>query len=217
MSTKNNKDLIKDLTDDLKPVKPLMGCYPRILMFILASYCLVFGAIVWFGFRSDISVLYNNHALLIQLFLLLIAGLMATAATFRLAVPCEHVGKGNYVLIGMATAIIIGVSAYCAMMGDPNDLNHLNQAMIWGRIKRIALISLLPTLLMVYMMRRARPVHASLVGFSSFMAISSLSVTGCKLSCPIDSLYINLVWHYLPIIVISVLGYIIGRYLYKWS
>lgn len=213
----DNKDLIKSLTQDLVPVKPLRAHYIRSLLFLLIGYTLIFLGISFLGFRSDIDMIWENHSLLAQVSVLMSAGLLATFATFKLTLPCEKISPLTWGMIILPIILIAGVIVFCAMNGTVEDFTPVyKQEMIIERLQRIGMIAIIPTLLMIMMIKRGRPVHSSLIGLTSFLAITALSVTGCRLSCPIDSLYANLLWHYAPIAVLALLGFIFGRYIYRW-
>lgn len=212
-----HKSFIDSLTKDLEPVKKQQTCHVKSLQFVLLSYCIIFLAAVFIGFRRDISLLFSNIEVLGQVIVLLVAGILSVIATFRLTIPSENVGRLNWGLIGSSVGLISCVTLYCAGGADAKDIEvYMHWNMISHRLKTFALLAILPTILMVWMIRKGRPVHTSLVGFTSFLAITCISVTGCRMLCPVDSLLANLVWHYMPIIVLSLLGYIIGRYIYRW-
>ncbi len=212
-----NDDLIQTLSEDLVPVKPLRAHYIRSLLFLLVGYSVIFCGISFFGFRSDIHMIWENYSLLAQLSVLMAAGLLSTFATFKLTLPCEKICKSTWIMIILSIILISSVMVFCAMGGSIEDFTPVySKEMIIERVQRIGLIAVIPTILMVVMIRRGRPVHSSLIGLTSFMAITALSVTGCRLSCPIDSLYGNLLWHYIPIAIISIIGLVIGRYIYRW-
>ncbi len=212
-----NDDLIKSLTEKLTPVKPLRCHYIRSLIFLFFTYALIFASISLFGVRSDIDLIFENHSLLVQLVLLMIAGLTATFATFKLTLPSEKISVLTWAMIITPVLLVGGVLAFCATMGTADDLiSFYSHDLLIARLRRVVLISIIPTIFIIYMIRKGRPIHGSLIGLTSFMAITALSVAGCRLSCSIDSLYANLLWHYLPIAILSLFGFLIGRYLYKW-
>lgn len=212
-----HKSFIDNLTKDLQPVSPHPKCYTRSLQFVLLSYLIIFCAAVSIGFRRDIHLLFDNVEVLGQVLALLLAGILAVIATFRLTIPSEGVGRITWGFIGASVFLISMVILYCASGADFRDLDlYLNWDMIAHRLKNFAFLAIVPTLLMVWMIRKGRPVHMSLVGFTSFLAITCISVSGCRMLCPVDSLLANLIWHYIPILILSGIGYLIGKYLYRW-
>lgn len=214
---KNNKKLIDDLSQDLKPVKPLLSSTKAALIFSLLGYGLVFIGVIIVGFRYDIGSIFHMPSLIVQLVALLVAGVFSVIATFRLSRPREKMDKTSLYLILSSAALIAAVVIYCAMMGDVDTAKSIiNKDLIVMRLRNVFLIALAPILLMIYMMRRARPVHTSMIGLSSFLAITAMAVTGCRLTCPIEALYANLLWHYGPIIILALLGYLLGRFIYRW-
>ncbi len=212
-----HKSLIDNLTKDLEPVTPQPRCHTRTLQFVLFSYLVIFCAAVLIGFRRDIHLLFDNVEVLGQVIALLLAGILSVIATFRLTIPSETVGRFTWGLIGSSVLLITIVILYCASGADMRDMDiYMNWDMIGHRLKNFAFLAIVPTILMVWMIRKGRPVHTSLVGFTSFLAITCISVSGCRMLCPVDSLFANLMWHYLPIILFSCVGNLIGRYIYRW-
>ncbi len=212
----NHKDFISSLCKDADPVKPTMCWNRRAIAFIFIAYTLVAIGVSGLGFRHDIATIMENKAVFYQLVALFLSGFIAALATFRLSIPRDTIDLTTKIQLGISTLIIIGLSSYCMIMGDSADLDrYLNFDEIMYRVKNLAMLSVFPIIIMVYLVKRARPVHTSMAGFACFLSVSSIAVMGCRMTCPIDSLYGNLLWHYLPILVLAGLGYLIGRFLYR--
>lgn len=214
-----NKNMnIDDLVNDLEPVKPMISRSLAALIFILLGYGIVFMIAFKIGFRHDIGMIFSMPKVLLQVTALFIAGLLAVFATFRLSCPQEEIDITTKSMITISILLITAVIFYCAGMGSPEEAQKLiSKGLAYVRVKNVLLVSLAPLILMFIMMRKARPVHTSLIGLTSALAVSAMSVTACKMTCNIESLHANLLWHYGPIVVIALIGFLVGKYVYKWK
>lgn len=220
MTNKDKKEKldIDTLVDDLCPVKPVMGSSLSALIFVFLGYGLVFTGVFLVGFRHDISMVIEMPNLMVQIIALFVAGLMAVFATFRLSCPREKIDFTTKMMIFFSVVLITTVIVYCAGAGDAQVAKDLiTKDLVYTRLTNVFLLSLAPLGLMFVMMRRARPVHTSLIGMTSALAITAMSVMGCKLTCIIDAPYANLLWHYGPIAVLAAIGFLFGKYLYQWK
>lgn len=226
-TTKNSKkkqtkssetdQLINSLVDNSCAVKPFRSCGFWTGIWVVAVFFALFIGILLVGTRRDFDMVLHNPLLLTQVILLFIAGASAALATFRLASPQEKVAPMTWGLIALPSAITVGLILHCCYQTTMPELQHfMNWDMVWKRIKNFIYMAIIPIALMIYMIRRAAPVHTALIGYTSFLAVGTLAVAGCRFTCSIDSMAGNLLWHFLPIVTLSLIGYVIGRFIYRW-
>ncbi len=82
--------------------------------------------------------------------------------------------------------------------------------------RNILLMGILPVITLLLLIRKEYPTRLSEVDFYSIIAGFSFGALGTHFTCPTDNGTHILVWHILPIFILSLVGRLIGKNILKW-
>jgi len=80
----------------------------------------------------------------------------------------------------------------------------------------ILTISALPGIWLFDMLRRAAPLEARYTGVFAALGALACGALGTQFVCPIDAPGRQLLWHFVPVIVLASLGLAMGARLSRW-
>lgn len=221
--TKKTGDLIKDLCADLEPVQRTFCIYKRVGLVLLAALiCSVIG-VLYFGIRHDIDHrMTNATAFLIENFLMLIAGAGAAATAIQLAVPNLKISKSTWIIGSLSVLIWIGLCAHALMSVSFEEIKaaasvlHLDPFSTDYCVADLLVLGVFPGVILFAMLRKAAPVNKGVVGCMAFLAAASFAAIASRYMCAMDSFAHLLVWHFVPVILMGLLGILIGKKFLNW-
>ncbi len=208
------EELLKAVTDDLQPVRPLAPVWRRMLWALSISALVFTAAIFGLGLRSDIQSIPTWLGWGCSVIEFLAAALLLGLA-LRESIPGRRVRLGS-ALAALSAAIIyqlaVGYVTWRFSPGIPWEDNPLAHGMSC-MISDTAMA--LPTLLItVWLIVRAFPTRAWMAGMlgGAGAAIASDAIT--HLQCPVSDMRHVLVWHTGAVVLISAAGALAG---YVWD
>ncbi|MEZ0261906.1 MAG: NrsF family protein [Alphaproteobacteria bacterium] len=212
MTTDTDK-LISDLTKDLKPVKRLPRVALRAGLWAVFTLGAIAVAICAFtkGPREDLHTAAHNHVFCCETLAILVAGVLATVAAFRLCVPDVKVRGVVQAMTGLATFIwltLIGAQVHRAGLVPPEPAGE-------PCLTDLSLFMAVPLLGAVFMVMRAASVFPALAGYCAVLATGSFGALGMRLLCANDEPAHLLVWHFLPVMIFALCGLPLGKILLK--
>lgn len=207
MSTDTDK-LIAQLTQDLKPVKPMAGAGTLALILSTLSLTATFAAITIFtkGIRADWQVMLGEHVC--QTAGISMAGFLAAYAAFKLSVPDTRIRTIERVILGLAS--FIWVLLIAGQIGAESP-----EAGYRNCLTDFSLLFIIPFAAGIYMASHAAPVWSGWAGYALALAVGSFSALGMRFACPNEQPAHLLVWHYLPVLAFAVVGIGLGQILLK--
>lgn len=204
--------LIDQLSTDLKPVSPLPPPKQRALGFVfVAIFLMILSILLAGGARSDLATLLSRPRFVAENLMMMLAGMLAAYAAFRLSVPDIKIRKPVLVSLLLATGLWMVLGLLCCK--DIAASIHQSNAPHVGFhcLRDLTALLILPVLLAIYMMTRAAPVWTGWAGYGTALAVASFAAVGVRILCPNDDPSHLLLWHFLPVLGFSVLGVFIGR------
>lgn len=215
----DTNDLINQLSQKLEPVKPLAPAPVRAFVFSLLVLLIVFASVFFIdALRPTIidRITHANSTLFAETVLMLLAGVLATLSAFRLHVPDTRLRMGIILPLVLATLSWLGVLYVCcknvALLDIAHDMAHEPMGG-YHCLTDLALILIIPAISAVPMLRRAAPVHHALLGFSTALALASFCAIAMRYICRDDGHAHLLLWHFLPVFALAILGVILGTLL----
>jgi hypothetical protein len=211
LSTDTN-DLIDSLTRDLKPVRPLPRAWVRAL--VLSLWALALGFLILDAIhepRGDLHNALHQNLYLVQGLSMTLAGLMAAYAAFRLSVPDTRVRPPVVVSLVVASVVWLAMIAGELALGGAQIPERAESCFIG-----LTMAMSLPLILALFMVMRSAPVWRGWAGFAMVLSTGSFGALVMRVMCPSDSPAHLLVWHFLPVAALAVLGIPLGKILLKF-
>lgn len=213
MNTDNLDNLLQTLSDDLDAVSPVRPMR-MIALWIGAISIYIAGCIAFFGVRPDFSdrwgIMYQAE-LLLGLCVIINGGV----AAILLAIPAE---RSHYKLLAIPLialsllSVVVLLSGEISMqsLSDSFKMDHLFVTL------RLCLLATAPTLWLIITARCAAPTHPAHTCGMIYLAASTAAYLILRLTMPGDNIANVLIWCYLPVIVLGLLGAALGGRLLKW-
>lgn len=214
MKTEN---LIKSISENLSPVRPLQNYVIRFAKWLGATLLCMGAIIPTLGLRHDISTALAEPRFLAELMMLISLALLSASAAFVLSVPNETKAKivriFPFIPLSIWTLILVfdfskilssdGMSAFVfddgmACVGD------------------IFVLGVVPGALLFIMLKKAAPTKLGWSGFLAVLAIASFGAIGSQLMCSNAQPMHLILWHLMPVVILGGAGVFIGRKLLRW-
>lgn len=211
--------LLETLVKDLTPVRPRRPAWQLVLVWsIFPILSALF--VLWFRHvRSDVSLKMTDMMFMTENTLMLAASIMAAYTALWLSVPSLHVprlAKATGVAAVGCWAVLL---VYAGVHISASELtHHLQQELMdpHGCISCIMLLALLPSAVLFYMCRRAAPLRPLTTGFFILLANGSFLALVTRYTCALDYFPHLFFAHFMPVMVLGVLGLVAGRFLLKF-
>lgn len=202
--------LIDRLGDTLQPVRRLPSVRLRTAALIGAAALAICTALLVTGGRRDLAEMLKETSFILENLLMTAAAIAAAIAAFHLAIPDTHIRPLTRVLLVLSTGIwfsLVGHAVYGIMNQAAIAPDYQNIACV----KDLALLASLPLLIAFVMLARSAPVWRGWAGYAAVLGVSSASALGMRLLCGNDDHQHLLLWHFIPVIGITLLGLILAR------
>ena len=212
----NSSNVIDSLVNRHKPYRKLPGPGRRAMIWLALSLCWISLWIGYFGFRPDLNEKLREPKFLFDSTFSLCLCLFAIWATFVMSVP--GLGKKRIIsrLILGSTWVWIAIT----LIGELLSHGSLTQNFAPGPglhcVRNILGMSLIPAPVLFIMIRKAAPLRPLFSGALAMLAVGSLAAFATQLICRYDFPMHFLVWHFLPILTLLIVGRWLGSRFLKW-
>jgi hypothetical protein len=206
--------LIELLAQDSSPTRSFR------LMLIAAVACsIVIAGTVFFtriGLRPDISEAVKSSRFLFKFVVTITLAVSATATALRLGRPGESLGLKGLVLA--AAPALMMVAALVELLIVPEDrwiprlIGHNSRFCL----TLIPFLSVGPLACLMIALRQGAPSNPGVAGAVAGLAASGIAATFYAANCTDDSPLFVITWYPIAILIVTALGYLIGRKLLKW-
>jgi hypothetical protein len=210
----DTSNLIDNLANNLKPVRCLPAPSMRALLMSLAALALVAVMILILGGpRADWHTALQNPFFMSGDLLMLVAGFFSAIAAFTLTVPDTKIRQPVIILLCGATAIWMMICLYAAASLTPESFQaEINDtAKSSACLKALIFMSALPLVVSFIMALRAAPLWLGWTGYALTLSMASFAAFGMRFFCPNDSYAHLLLWHFMPVVLLSIAGAGLGR------
>lgn len=198
-------DLISKLSADVPPIKRLPRPGARFIRWFAAMVFCFAVSLALKGVREDLLERLREPLFFASLLTVLAASLVSALAAFLLSVPGEERRWTRFVpLIALwlwGVVILLQAITGASLMGGIG----------WGCARDVILLGALPGALLFWMVRSAAPLKLDWTGAFVMLTLGALGAFGAQLGCHDDALFHVLVWHFLPVIGVGIIGIFIGR------
>ena len=213
--TENTETLIAGLAGSAssleKPIRfgALFGTW-------LAGLCLYIALVLFSGFyplRADMPVALTQPLFVTELLMLALTLAGTLAASAALSVPDQYQKKFLTYIPLLASGGLLMTLALAWRAGQyPLDFSFDG----WQCLLCIAALSLLPALAIFWQTKRMAPVVPDKAGMMAFLCAFSTGALILRLSEPTNSIPHVVIWHYLPMLAVSLFGSWLGSRVLRW-
>jgi hypothetical protein len=214
---KNHEKLVKKLSQNLKPARPIN----KVILYtawLIPTLAIVVWVVYLMGLRTDIPNKITTMPYASTLLILLISGTVSAWAAIKMAIPGE---KGNIKL--NRTLLAIPVLLIIFVLSSWFNTHHIKDfvAGIQGGhacMYATFAIALIPLVLLTYFIVKLAPLKTFSTGI--FITLSALFMASfaVQLHCHSDNACHLSTWHFLPILIGSILIALPLQYLLgKWK
>lgn len=210
--------LIKELTNDLKPVKPIGSIFRRLLICIIFTVLLIRGAAYYIGEPGQPLSEMLTAEFSIEIGLLFISGILAIAAALKLSIPDTKIRPLTLALLLLPTIIVIGmhIYGYLRLSGVTLIDEMHNHDRFLKEIFDLLLMITIPTAMLFYVVGKAAPTFKLWTGYSIVLATACFAAIALRMFCGIDHGAHLILYHYLPVLGVSLIGIFIGWFCLRW-
>lgn len=216
----SNDAFIHKLAYRAKPVTPLPHPMRRTLAWMIATLLYFIGLVAILGIRVDIMDKLNEGAFMAELLLAVGIGFLAASAACYASLPDMNqqgwMRWTPFVPLGFLTILL--TYTYATTMDAPmHALVLMCMTDGYDCTWHIALFSLAPGVILFFMMRRAAAIHYYWAGFMGVLAVTSFGYVALRLLEANDNLAHIMVWHYIPMFAMALLGMWLGKKMLRWK
>lgn len=203
-----HRALVERLAADLKPVRRLWPISVRLALWLGLEA--VVAAWVLLHTRNDFIHKLGHPAYALQALLFALAAIVAATAALRAAIPGR---QSRPDAIAFAVASVVVGTAMVAMQpistADPLDM--FIQA---GRIcaYHTCLLAAAPWAALWFAVKRGAPIRGGAAGLAVGSAALLFSFALMRIGCPNDERLHLLVWHFLPVVIVTALSALAGAF-----
>lgn len=215
----NTDDFISELAKESKAVKPLLPAVARTALWIGFSLAYFIGLILVLGVRADVMVKFHEGIFVAEI---LLAGSVGILAAYVACCAClpdmnqqDELRFTPFVLFSILVVLL--AVAHVNAETDPMGSLFL-QCLTKGYdcTWHILLFSLIPGVILFFMMWRAAAVHAYWAGSMAVLAVTSFGYVAMRFLEANDVVAHILIWHYFPMLFMALLGMLIGKRILRW-
>lgn len=208
---KNTDDLIGQLCDDLKPVKPCCP-YRNIYIWLIFSAAYLTGVITFYGPQVDFSEKITDAAFLFEMgtaLAILITGAMASSwLSFPDSAQKEWI---KYVAVALFGSLMLWI--FANMIEEGMDLALFKL----GSCSKGLLVEVIPFVALILMTIRGHSTQPYWLMTMNIFAVTALGWMGLRLTCAMyDSMVYSFANYFLPFAILSVAVGFFARKLFKW-
>ena len=208
-------ELIDRLVRDAAPVRPLASPAVRLARWTLAAAVCLAAGVAWVQLRHDLAETMWTASFLVQACLLLGTALLAASAALVVGVP------GAEATLAMRTLPLLAIAAWAAWLVAA-IVAQPGESRVWWPTPApqcgvdITLLGLVPGLLLWSLVRRAAPLRPAWTGLLAMLTAAAVGAVGTQLICANDDAAHLLLWHFVPVMVLTGAGIHLGRRFLRW-
>jgi hypothetical protein len=199
-------ELIAALVADLRPIRRLASPRRRAARFGGLACGAVAMAVSLVGLRQDLTARLQQAPFLGETLLLFVLFGAATCSALGSSVPGAALrGAGKWVIAALGAWLVL-IAARYTLEPSARAVGHGMPC-----VRRMLVLGSGPACVLLIMLRRAAPLRPGTSGLLAFLSAGSLGVLGTRLLCSKEEPLHVLLWHFMPLVAVAVLGSLCGR------
>lgn len=199
------EDLIADLVGRVTPVRPLPSPGRRAIAWLALASMFAAAGIAIFGPRPDVMQRLTQSDYLRTATLALGSSMCAVVVTLVLAIPGAERNPA-FRLLTVGLFALWAVTMMWAVVSAGRGLPITTDPHWPACFARVALISAGPAYVLFAMVRRALPLRLGWAAGFAAAAAAAIAALAVQIICPLDDAGHALLGHFVPVIVIALIG-----------
>lgn len=206
-------NLINELTDDLKPFKPLWAPWLRTVVLLVIAVLCCYAYPSYYGWRYDLSQKMATSSFWLEIGSLILTIVFSSIILPMAMVPGIQLKRSWIVLSGLPYLLwIVLILAF----------GRLTPARIgtgfWhgGCFENVLMFSFLPLLIVFYQIRKGAPTMLFVTGLLAGAYSVAVAALAQELHCGFSDTWHVVSQHFFPVAIITVSGTLLGRLLLRW-
>lgn len=186
-------------------------CHPcfSFLKWVLFTVATLSIFIYFIGLKGNYQEFYNNNILFYQLIICTILSVSAGISAFILSIPGYEIKLLKHVPL---ITFVMWISLLFYGVYDEGYIDFKDGYLcLW----EIILFSIIPAIIMFRMVSNRCPLDYKKISMLSVISITTLSSIATQLICGNNSAIHFLMWHILPIILLTYVAIFVGDYYFK--
>lgn len=212
VKSKNTKDLIQSLSDELIPVRCMKHPFLRVLPWFIFAGVYVAASIVYLGMRGDMFEKLADPYFVFEMVMMFALSISAALASVWLCVPDM---RGQKWMLAVPLTLFSGFIVWTALrfnmerysMPDVHWHKCMTEAIIFG---------LIPGIAMSVLSMRGKTTRPFTLAFMNALSIGGLGYIGLRITCGSENIGHISFYHIFPYMVFGIIISMIGRYIYRW-
>jgi hypothetical protein len=209
----SENDFINKLASEHSKVERSPSTGSRFFKWLLICLFSLSIGISTLGLREDWTTLFNSPILLIQNLFIFISFIMSGLVAIKLSTPGAIKGKRGktfiYLVISIWSLILI-----CLGLFNGAEISNFTKVG-FSCIKDIIIIGIIPGMALFFFILQGVLLKRSLASFLAMLSAFGLGAFGVQFTCHNDDPIHIFMWHFLPLILLSFLGMLIGKKVVK--
>ncbi|MGE4107335.1 MAG: NrsF family protein [Bacteriovoracia bacterium] len=206
------EELINKLSHSLRP-QSRRDLWRDYVKWIAVTFLVIAIGVFLMGLRKDLSDTLFKEWFQYESFFLLTFGLLCAWVALRAGRPEQKFGPLAYSFLILG---IVGWIAFLVRAFKGESFDFAAAAPGWSCFMAVILFSMIPGIILVRKLRKMAPTSLGQTGLWAATSVGILSALGVSLICSDSNAEHLLLWHFVPVLVISILGFILGRFVLKW-
>lgn len=205
-------ETIKNLCDDLQPVKPLKHPLLRALPWMAVTLAYIASGVFYLGVRPDFSFKLNETGYLFELVMAFTASIAAGIAAIYCSVPDM---RGKLWFLSVPASLAGALAIWLCIRLCTEEIHHAHFHGVHCFFEAIV-FALLPAAFLTYLVGRGAPTRPLMAAGFVMLSTSLMSWAALRVTCPLDDMGHLLITHILPFVVFGgIAGYAANK-LFKW-
>jgi hypothetical protein len=206
------EQLVESLAADNTKVKPAPHPFVLGLKWIAAAAVYLVVSLALSGLRPDLAQALQNPWYVAELAMLLLLFIATAISAALLSFPDLHQKSAlAYAPVAVfALFVLLMLAAWIEVPAAPLPVHS------WQCTLSITLFSLLPAAWTFYAMRKYASTHYRWAGGIALLSAFSVGALWLRLHEVNDSIHHVMLWHYLPMLAVGLIGLWLGKKLLKW-
>ena len=206
-------EIINDLVNDHKEVQKTPSFAKRFVSWLLICLLCCGAGVSLVGLREDWMILWQKPGLLLQNIFILVGIIISGAFAIKLSTPGEVKQKKNerllYILSGSWALVLFFIG-----LTEGGSLAEIkNIALLCG--VDILVIGLIPGIALFFFMSQGVILNRKLAAVTGVVASLGVGAFAVQYTCHNDDPIHVLVWHFLPLVILVLIGGKFGKKFFK--
>lgn len=201
----NTERLIEKIIADNTPVRQTPAPTTSLVLWIMTATLSVGAGVALMGVRENIHLIWSEGRNVVQLVLTFFMAVVSAASAIYLSIPGGEKRHLSWLpFVSMALWVfVLAVSLFLDGEGQP----HTG----FSCVANIVLLGVLPGVALFAVIRRGFTLDSGRTGLIMLLGIAASGVTGIQFLCSDDHPLHAILWHFLPVVGLGILGVYIGR------